>query len=124
MKRMTMLVAVVALMMVLSAGVALAVTKIGTNGPDKLVGTAQSDTLRGLGGNDVLIGKGDRDRLFGGPGSDFINARDGERDRVNCGSGRDVVRADPGNEDIISPNCESVMKSASGGGAEHGPNHQ
>lgn len=125
MRRMTRLLAVVTLMIVLSAGVALAMTEVGTNGPDRLVGTAQNDTLKGLSGNDVLIGKGDGDRLFGGAGNDNIYARDGERDVVDCGSGRDVVRADPDNEDRVLSNCERVLKSAGGeGGREDGPNHQ
>lgn len=125
MRRTMILLVVAALVLMLSAGVALAVTKVGTNGPDRLVGTAQNDTLKGLSGNDVLIGKGDGDRLIGGAGNDTIYARDGERDVVDCGSGRDVVRADPDNEDRVLNNCERVLKSAGGeGGPEDGPNHQ
>lgn len=129
MRKIAILLAAMGLMLAITAGTALAVTKIGTNGPNRLVGTAQNDTLRGLGGNDVLIGKGDNDRLFGGagrdrliggadsdllvggPGNDFINARDPGRpegDRINCGEGFDTVLVDPSTEDIVSNNCERV----------------
>lgn len=111
MRRIVILCMVAALMLALGAGVALAVTKTGTNGPDRLVGTAENDTLRGLGGNDVLIGRADSDRLFGGAGNDRINATDPGRpegDLVNCGPGRDVALIDPSTEDVVSRNCEVV----------------
>lgn len=119
-KRLTILFAAAALMLALGAGVALAndpdtgpegVNRVGTNGPDRLVGTAQSDVLRGLGGNDVLIGRGDSDRLFGGAGNDRIDATDPGRpegDLVNCGPGFDRVSVDPGTEDVVAANCEQV----------------
>jgi Ca2+-binding RTX toxin-like protein len=65
-----------ALALVLASGVALAVNKIGTDGPD---------TLRGTNGNDNLIGKGANDRLF---------ALDG-RDTVLGGEGKDWVAGHP-----------------------------
>ena len=46
MKKMAILFAVV----VLFAGTALAVVRVGNNGPNRLVGTAENDTLRGRGG--------------------------------------------------------------------------
>ena len=49
MRRTIVLLATMALTLLVASGVALAVTKIGTNGPD---------TLRGTNGNDNLIGKG------------------------------------------------------------------
>ena len=110
MKRMLAVLAVAATMVVMSAGVALAVTLTGDNGPDRLVGTAQNDTLRGLGGNDTLVGGGDPDRLFGGAGNDFLNATDRrpEGDLVDCGPGFDRARVDPSTEDRVRPNCERV----------------
>jgi hypothetical protein len=35
---------------VLVAGSALAMVRVGNNGPNRLVGTAENDTLRGRGG--------------------------------------------------------------------------
>jgi hypothetical protein len=49
-KKMAILFAVVGLMVVLFAGTALAVVRVGNNGPNRLVGTAENDTLRGRGG--------------------------------------------------------------------------
>lgn len=132
MKRNTMMIAVVAaLLVVLTASVAFAATRVGNDGPNRLVGTAQNDTLRGLGGNDRLRGLGDSDRLFGnggrdvllggndsdrmvgGKGNDRINAGEPGRldgDTINCGPGRDVVINARPTEDIIRANCEVVRR--------------
>ena len=61
MRRLVLALAVMAVTLVAAGGIALAVNKIGTNGPD---------TLRGTNGDDNLIGKGGNDRLF------FLNGRD------------------------------------------------
>jgi Ca2+-binding RTX toxin-like protein len=105
--------AVMGFMVMAFAGVALAVTKTGDAGPNRLVGTAENDTLRGLGGADELIGRGDSDRLFGGGGRDLINARErgeAEEDHVDCGPGRDKVLTDNTTEDTILANCEVVRR--------------
>ena len=43
-------------MLVVASGVALAVSKLGTNGPDTLTGTDKSDFLLGRGGGDDIYG--------------------------------------------------------------------
>src|SRR5919107_4504476 len=108
-KRMTrkvaILLSVMGLTVMVFAGTALAVTKTGNAGPNRLVGTAENDTLRGLGGADTLIGRGDSDLLVGGGGNDRINARESGRaegDRVDCGQGRDTVLTDNTTEDVIA----------------------
>ena len=110
MRKLLVMLAMAAMMTALGAGTALAVTLVGDNGPDRLVGTAQNDTLRGRGGADTLVGRGDSDRLFGGSGNDFINAVDPrpEDDLVDCGPGRDRVLVDPSTEDRVRANCERV----------------
>ena len=105
--------AVMGLVLALFAGTALAVTKIGTNDPNRLVGTAENDRLDGRGGNDTLIGGDDSDVLIGGTGNDTINARESgkqEDDRVNCGPGRDTVLTDNTTEDVIASNCEVIRR--------------
>ena len=66
MRRTIVLLATMALTLLVASGVALAVTKIGTNGPDTLQGTNKADNLLGKGGNDVLYALGGRDTLVGG----------------------------------------------------------
>jgi Ca2+-binding RTX toxin-like protein len=111
MKKVTILVTMVGLLLTIFAGTALAINLTGDNGPDRLVGGPQNDTLRGLGGRDVLIGGGDSDRLYGGDGNDIINAVDPGRpedDLVNCGAGFDRALIDPSTEDRVMNNCERV----------------
>src|SRR5215217_6183572 len=72
MRRTIVLLATMALTLLVASGVALAVTKIGTNGPDTLQGTNKADNLLGNGGNDVLYALGGRDTLVGGGGKDWV----------------------------------------------------
>jgi Ca2+-binding RTX toxin-like protein len=67
-----LLVAMMAVTLVVASGVALAVTKIGTNGPDRLMGTNGDDNLLGRGGNDRLFSLAGDDTLLGGPGKDVV----------------------------------------------------
>ena len=61
MRRMVLLLTVMAAALVLASGVALAVNKVGTSGPDTLRGTNGNDNLLGLGANDVLFAFEGRD---------------------------------------------------------------
>src|ERR687893_1714224 len=56
MRRVVLVLVAMALALLLVSGVAWAVNKIGTDGPDTLRGTNGDDTLIGKGGSDVLIG--------------------------------------------------------------------
>ena len=58
MRRTIVLLATMALTLLVASGVALAVTRIGTNGPDTLRGTNGTDNLLGNGGNDILYALG------------------------------------------------------------------
>jgi hypothetical protein len=66
MRRLVLLLMGMAMVLVLASGVALAVNKIGTNGPDTLRGTNGADNLLGRGGNDALFGFGGHDNMLGG----------------------------------------------------------
>lgn len=112
MRKASILLAAMAIVVAVFAGTALAATLVGNAGPNTLVGTGENDTIRGLGGNDRLSGKGDSDRLFGGAGNDVIDAVDPgglEGDTVNCGPGFDRVLADRDTEDVIAANCERII---------------
>ena len=62
-----------AVTLVVASGVALALNKLGTNGPDILRGTNKSDYILGRGGGDDIYGLGGTDNLQGGPGKDFLH---------------------------------------------------
>jgi hypothetical protein len=72
MRRAMLLVAMMAVTLVVASGVALAVTKIGTNGPDRLMGTNGDDNLLGRGGQRQALQPGRRRhpawRAWQGPG--------------------------------------------------------
>ena len=53
MRRVVLVLALVATMLVAVSGITLAVNKIGSNGPDTLKGTNEADNLLSKGGNDV-----------------------------------------------------------------------
>jgi hypothetical protein len=61
MRRLVLLLTAMASALVLTSEVALAVTEIGTDGPDILKGTNSADNLEGRGGKDGLFGFGGRD---------------------------------------------------------------
>jgi Ca2+-binding RTX toxin-like protein len=96
-----------AVSLVVASGVALAVTKIGTDGPDTLRGTNGNDTLIGKGGNDNLFGLRGSDNLLGGEGKDNVLAGDEEggpgRGDKNLygGPGNDFVLGGKGSENIV-----------------------
>jgi Ca2+-binding RTX toxin-like protein len=97
----TMLVA-----LLLASGVALAVTKVGTNGPDTLRGTNGDDNLLGRGGNDKLFSLNGRDNLLGGPGKDYVvsgnERRSGFGDKnLLGGPGNDIVLGAWGSDKVV-----------------------
>ncbi len=123
MRKLILLAVVVAALVALPVGVALAQNFKGTDGMDTIVGTAEDDTISGFAGNDNLLGRqgndtirgnrGDddivgqlgRDRIDGGRGDDHIDVQaDGSVDTVDCGAGIDVARANP--KDNVAANCE------------------
>ena len=99
MRRTVVLLATMILTLMLASGVALAVAKIGSDGPDTLMGTKGSDVLSGRGGTDWIDGRGGNDVIRGGPGDEnpltsrAIGTLDG-------GSGADVISGGPGRDDL------------------------
>ena len=104
-----LLVAVMAAVLVMASGVALAATIIGTPNDEILQGTNQDDTISARGGDDVVLGREGEDRLrggtgedslYGGRGEDFLHSEDifsqsgAFRDLVDCGPGRDRASVD------------------------------
>jgi hypothetical protein len=121
---------VVSLVVLLSAGVALAASPIvGTEKGEQIKGTRHSEEIRGLGGADEitdglstdvvyggkgadnLIGYGGDtsvDRFYGGAGEDTVQSRDvpATKDRVDCSP--EVDRAYADKADVVSSDCERV----------------
>jgi Ca2+-binding RTX toxin-like protein len=106
MKRLVLLLTAMALALVLASGVALAVNKVGTNGPDTLRGTNRADNLLGRGGNDILLALAGNDNLLGGPGKDIVlggNERgfSGGDKNLDGGPGNDFVIGGRGSDNIL-----------------------
>ena len=85
--------------LVVASGVALAATKVGgpgnnrvlgTGGNDDLLGRSGNDRIVGFGGKDVMVGGRGNDRMVGGTGNDFLFGDFGS-DRIVGGPGDDVI---------------------------------
>jgi Ca2+-binding RTX toxin-like protein len=106
MRRVILLLALMAATLVVASGVALAVNKIGTNGPDTLRGTNGDDNLVGKGGDDNLFGLGGSDDLLGGQGRDNVLGGNEERPlggdkNLLGGPGNDYVHAGKGSDNAV-----------------------
>src|SRR5215207_7394964 len=69
----TIFLPVAALMVVLSAGAAVAGSPIiGTSGDDQIKGTHKAEEIRGLGGEDEVVDGLGKDVVYGGDGADNL----------------------------------------------------
>jgi Ca2+-binding RTX toxin-like protein len=97
MRRRVVLVLAATALMLLASGAALALNKVGTNGPDTLRGTNGADNLSGRGGNDDLFGLGGRDNMLGGEGKDWVL---GGNERRAQGGDKNLAGG-PGNDGVL-----------------------
>lgn len=106
MRRAILLVAMMAVSLLVASGVALAVNKIGTDGPDTLRGTNGADNLLGKGGNDKLFALAGKDNLLGGGGKDILlggtlhRSLGGDKNLVG-GPGNDIVLGGEGSDNAV-----------------------
>ena len=101
MKRVFLLLTVMAAALVGASGVALAATFNGTDRVDRLVGTAKGDTIKGFGGGDTMIGKeGSADTIRGYAGNDPTDGESGTHALVG-GPGNDRIFDSSGNNNRI-----------------------
>jgi len=128
MRRTIVLFTTMALTLLVASGVALAVTKIGTNGPDTLRGTNKADNLLGNGDNDVLYALGGRDNLLGGEGKDWVLGGNERRafggnknllggrgnDGVNGGIGSDTALGGSGDDYVAGDNGSDRVEGQEG----------
>ena len=117
MRRIVVLLGLMALIVVVAAGIAVAVTKQcgdnlpcrGTDNDDNLYERdgSKRDRIFGLGGDDVIDANtfnNDRDVVEGGPQGDRLLTNDGDgRDIARGGKGSDVCYVDPGD---ASSSCD------------------
>jgi hypothetical protein len=121
MRRVTMMVAAMALMVGLFAGVAYAATIEGTSANEILLESDRNDTMFGRGGSDevdagafgpdgfLIQTDPDRDEANGNAGRDAVFTDDGDgRDTANGGSGDDACIIDP--NDTATSSCEEVFE--------------
>ena len=116
MRKVTLMLAAMALMVALFAAVAYAATIVGTRGGDLLFESQKSDTISGRSGMDIIDATqfpgttglpGDTDVVKGNRGDDTINVDDHDTlDRVNGGKGDDTCVGDFGLQDSDILNCE------------------
>jgi Ca2+-binding RTX toxin-like protein len=115
-RRVGLALAAMALALLLASGVALAVNKVGTNGPDTLRGTNGDDNLVGKGGSDRLFSLDGRDNLRGGTGKDVVlsgtrrqheNAR-GDKN-LEGGPGNDIVFGGRGTDNVAGEEGNDLM---------------
>ena len=127
MRRTIVLLATMALTLLVASGVALAVTKIGTDGPDTLRGTNGADNLFGRGGNDQIFGEGGHDNLLGGPGKDFMltgNERlaGGGDSNLVGGPGNDAVVGGFGSDNVVGNEGDDFLIGGPGLHPREAPN--
>jgi Ca2+-binding RTX toxin-like protein len=119
MRRTILLMATMALTLLVASGVALAVTRIGTEGPDTLRGTNGADTLMGLGSNDVLFALGgNNDNLVGGKGKDWLAGGN----ELRPGGGDKNLVGGPGNDGVQGGIGSDNALGGSGNDQVHGDN--
>jgi Ca2+-binding RTX toxin-like protein len=114
MRRTIVLLATISLTLLVASGVALAVTKIGTNGPDTLRGTNRADQLVGKGGNDKLLALAGNDTLLGGPGKDIVNGGSLERPfggdkNLVGGPGNDLVQGGLDSDNVVGQEGNDLL---------------
>jgi hypothetical protein len=112
MRRTAVLLMVLAAMLVLASGVALAATLKGTAGNDEIYGTTQNDTIYGLGGDDELYGSA---LTVEGSGIDSINGGWGN-DVLNGRLGPDTLTGSYGNDWLADGPIKDGMKDTLAGG--------
>ena len=114
MRRPMLLLATMALALLVASGVALALTRIGTDGPDTLRGTKGDDNLIGKGGKDILLSLAGDDTLLGGPGKDVVNGGNlaepfGGNKNLVGEDGNDAVQGGLGSDNSVGGDGNDFM---------------
>jgi Ca2+-binding RTX toxin-like protein len=128
-RRLALLIASIAGVLVLTGGTALAATVtcrvgvycLGTKEADTIEGTANKDAIYARGGGDNITGDASANALFAGTGADTVFGGEGDvyisvvdkftGDTVHCGAGEDTVGYDvylnsTAYSDVVHSDCE------------------
>jgi RTX calcium-binding nonapeptide repeat (4 copies) len=130
MRRTMLLLTVMAAVLVMASGVALAVARSGGPGNDILRGTNGPDAMKGNGGHDVLLGYKGTDALSGGTGRDAVLGGDehgptaGDKaleggpggDFVHGGHGTEAVSGGSGRDFLVDGPLRDEDQDSLGGG--------
>jgi Ca2+-binding RTX toxin-like protein len=101
MRKATLFGLLVALVLALTASVAMAATLNGTAGDNVINGTPNSDLISGWRGNDLLHGRGGADTIKGNPGNDDIFGDKGADD-LRGSLGRDEFVGGDGDDNVFA----------------------
>lgn len=108
MRTATLFLSVVAALMILASGMAIAKNFQGNGKDNVLVGTRTADTISGSGGDDTISGKAGRDRLYGDSGADTVSG----------GAGPDDVFGGKGADDLFGNGGDDYLNSADNRGGD------
>jgi hypothetical protein len=126
-RRLILLLSAMATMVVVSAGVALAVVIIGTNAgenctmgiPGQPAPTEQADDITLAGGGDTCNGLGGADEIYGDSGSDDIDGGNGADDLYGGGGANNTVNGGGSNGDwvsVVDGDTDDTAEGGPGGG--------
>ena len=106
MRRMTLLIAAMAVALSLGSAVALAALVEGDNADNTLKGTNNADSIYAFAGDDVLYALMGADHLYGGYGKDRLYGNRGA-DRIFGGKGQDRLYGGYGDDHVVGRDLNS-----------------
>jgi Ca2+-binding RTX toxin-like protein len=105
---------VVALVLVVAAGVAFAAVLTGDQNDNTIFGTSAIDDITGAAGSDTLVGRTGGDVMYGDSGDDGVRGNM-DSDYVDGGRGSDTVNGGDGNGDVVNVVDGTSLDTAIGG---------
>ena len=126
MRKVSILLGLVAVVALVASGVALAAVINGTAGDDTLTGTLKADSISGHGGNDKINARAGVDEAWGGTGSDVIQGEghndtlhgEGGNDTLRGGAEDDELRGDDGVDALVGNDGNDRLYDRGGDAAE------
>lgn len=119
MRRVTLLLAMMALALVVGSGAGLAAIEFGTERGEFIEGSGRGDVLYGRGGHDSIAGRGGNDVGYGGRGGDALHGgsfRFDEifRDRGLVPDGDDTLFGEAGDDCVWGGTGDDILRGGRG----------